>query len=96
MDIEEDLAFYSVRTRLARCLLSRADGDAPPAKQWTQDELAAHVGTVRDVVGRALRTLAREGLIRHEQGRVVVTDAPGLRREALFDQDRRYAGRMRM
>jgi CRP/FNR family transcriptional regulator len=91
-DAAEDLAFYPVRTRLARCLLSRTNGDAPPARHWTQDELAAHVGTVRDVVGRAMRTFSRDGLIRHEQGRVVVTDPAGLRREALCEQDPRYAG----
>jgi CRP-like cAMP-binding protein len=92
----EDLAFYPVRTRLARCLLSGTNGDTPPAKHWTQDELAAHIGTVRDVVGRTLRTFSREGLIRHEQGRVMVTDAVGLRREALCEQDPRYAGRTRI
>jgi CRP/FNR family transcriptional regulator len=31
-DAAEDLAFYPVRTRLARCLLSSTNGDAPPAK----------------------------------------------------------------
>jgi CRP-like cAMP-binding protein len=95
-DAAEDLAFYPVRTRLARCLLSSVNGDALPARHWTQDELAAQVGTVRDVVGRALRTLTQEGLIRSEHGRVVVTDVAGLRREALCEQDPRYAGCMRM
>ena len=56
-----------MRTLLARCLLSSANSGAPPAKHWTQDELAAHIGTVRDVVGRTPRTFSREGLIRHEQ-----------------------------
>jgi CRP/FNR family cyclic AMP-dependent transcriptional regulator len=90
-DAIEDLALHTVRTRLARCLLSSTKGDAPPAKYWTQDELAAHIGTVRDVVGRTLRTFTREGLIQREQGRVVVTDLAGLRREALHEQRPRYA-----
>lgn len=90
-DAVEDLALYTVRTRLARCLLSPADGDAPSVKYWTQGELAAHIGTVRDVVGRTLRTFSREGLIRRERGRVVVTDPAGLRREALREQEPQYA-----
>jgi CRP-like cAMP-binding protein len=90
-DAVEDLALYTVRTRLARCLLSPTNGDAPSIKYWTQGELAAHIGTVRDVVGRTLRTFSREGLIRREQGRVVVTDPAGLRREALREPEPQYA-----
>ena len=85
-DAVEDLALYTVRTRLARCLLSPTNDDAPSVQYWTQGELAAHIGTVRDVVGRTLRTFSREGLIRRDHGRVVVTDPAGLRREALREQ----------
>jgi CRP-like cAMP-binding protein len=52
----------------------------------TQGEMAAQIGTVRDVVGRTLRNFTREGLIRRERGQVVVTDLAGLRREALHEQ----------
>ena len=89
-DAVEDLALYTVRTRLARCLLSPSDGDAPTARYWTQGELAAHIGTVRDVVGRTLRTFSREGLIRRERGRVVIVDPAGLRREALREPEPHY------
>jgi CRP-like cAMP-binding protein len=94
-DAVEDLALYTVRTRLARCLLSPTNGDAPAVKYWTQGELAAHIGTVRDVVGRTLRTFSREGLIRRERGRVVVTDPAGLRREALREPEPQYRHEMR-
>ena len=89
-DAVEDLALHTVRTRLARCLLSDKNGDPLPAQHWTQGELAAHIGTVRDVVGRTLRTFSREGLIQRERGRVVITDLAGLRREALREQQPRY------
>jgi CRP-like cAMP-binding protein len=89
-DAVENLALYTVRTRLARCLLSPADGDAPSVKYWTQGELAAYIGSVGDVVGRTLRSFSREGLIRRERGRVVVTDPAGLRREALREQQSQY------
>ena len=82
-DAVEGLALHSVRTRLARCLLSQADSGPASAFSVTQHEIAAQIGTVRDVVGRTLRTFSREGLIRRERGRVVVTDLAGLQREAM-------------
>jgi CRP-like cAMP-binding protein len=85
-DTVEELAFYTVRTRLARLLLSRANGDAPIARYTSQAELAAWIGTVRTVVGRTLRSFDQGGLIRRERGWVVITDREGLRREALRNQ----------
>jgi CRP/FNR family cyclic AMP-dependent transcriptional regulator len=81
-DAVEDLALHTVRTRLARFLLAHADG-TQPSRRWTQEEVAAQIGTVRDVVGRALRTFANEGLIRRQRGRLVVIDRAGLEREAM-------------
>jgi CRP/FNR family cyclic AMP-dependent transcriptional regulator len=81
-DMVENLALYTVRTRLARFLLDHAE-DMQPPKRWTQEEIAAHIGTVRDVVGRALRTFAYDGLIRRERGRLAVMDRAGLEHEAM-------------
>lgn len=81
-DMVEDLALHTVRTRLARFLLAHAE-DAPPRRRWTQEELAASIGTVREMVGRTLRAFAAEGLIRRERGRIVVLDREGLEREAM-------------
>lgn len=81
-DTVEDLALHTVRTRLARFLLARTDHSAYPVKQWTQEEIAAHIGTVRDVVGRSLRSFAKEGLIRRQRGRLAITDREGLERIA--------------
>ena len=80
-DMVEDLALHTVRTRLARFLLTQAEGTQHP-KRWTQEEIAVHIGTVRDVVGRTLRAFVDDGLIRRERGRVVVVDREGLEREA--------------
>jgi CRP/FNR family transcriptional regulator, cyclic AMP receptor protein len=73
----EDLAFRSVRERLARQLLHEA---AEGAAELTQQELAERTGTVREIAGRALRQLAQEGLVRLARGRVVVLDRVGLAR----------------
>jgi CRP/FNR family cyclic AMP-dependent transcriptional regulator len=81
-DMVEDLALHTVRTRLARFLLAQAEGAQPP-KRWTQEEIATYIGTVRDVVGRTLRTFADDNLIRRERGRLVVVDRAGLEHEAM-------------
>ena len=84
-DTVEDLALHTVRTRLARFLLNRADDPHADRRRWTQEEIAAHIGTVRDVVGRTLRSLSREGLIRRENGHLVVADREQLEAEAMSE-----------
>jgi CRP/FNR family transcriptional regulator len=71
----EDLAFRTVRARLARQLLVEA---AEGSADLTQQELAERAGTVREIAGRALRRLAEEGLVRLQRGRVFVLDPAGL------------------
>ena len=83
----KDLALHSVRTRLARFLLAHAEsalhGGGQSAQQtWTQEAIAARIGTVRDVVGRMLRAFTDEGLLRRERGRLVILDRARLQREA--------------
>gem|GEM_PF-227528 len=80
--IVEGLALHTVRTRLARFLLARADGKLPH-KTWTQGDIAAHIGTVRDVVGRTLREFAQEGLVRRERDRLVIINRRALELEAM-------------
>jgi CRP/FNR family transcriptional regulator len=81
-DTVEALALFPVRARLARFLLTNV-AETDRSGQWTQERVASHIGTVRDVVGRTLRALAQDGLIRRERGRLVVTDLDGLREEAM-------------
>ncbi len=75
----EDLALRSVRERLARFLLMVCTEEEGLSRRWTQDEIAAYLGTVRDVVGRTLRAFADEGLIRFERHRIVIRDVEALR-----------------
>jgi CRP/FNR family transcriptional regulator len=44
----------------------------------TQAEMAARLGTVREMIGRALRDLADEGLIEFDRHRIVITDRAAL------------------
>jgi CRP/FNR family cyclic AMP-dependent transcriptional regulator len=80
-DMVEGLALHTVRTRLARFLLAQAEGPQS-SRHWTQEEIAANIGTVREMVGRTLRVFAIGGLIRRERGRIVVVDREGLKEEA--------------
>lgn len=77
----EQLSLHSLRGRLARFLIDQADRGGEPAN-WTQDEIAARLGTVRDVVGRALRSFEDAGLIRRQRNRIVLLDRAGLEAEA--------------
>ena len=72
----EDLSFRSVSGRLAKLLLEQvtAGERAAPVPRLTQDEMAAMVGSVRDVIGRVLRSLEKEGAIRIEGHRIMVTN----------------------
>ncbi|MBI2958610.1 MAG: Crp/Fnr family transcriptional regulator [Chloroflexi bacterium] len=75
-----DLSFRSVLSRLAKVLLEAAAADGgTPAQRLTQEEMAAMVGTVRDVIGRALRLLEREGAIKMQRQKIVVVNAKKLR-----------------
>lgn len=76
----EDLSFRTVGARLARFLLSREA--VAPGRRWTQEEIAAHLGTVREMVGRVLRIWREEGLIRQERGRIVILDRAALEKKA--------------
>ncbi|MGB7875842.1 MAG: Crp/Fnr family transcriptional regulator [Anaerolineales bacterium] len=79
----EDLALRSVEARLAHTLLRHAemrDGQLiVPRRPWTTfDEMAVRLGTVRDVLSRALKTLEAEGLLRVEKQAIVLLEAEGL------------------
>ena len=63
-DIVEELAFQSIPGRLARLLIDRYGGeDGPVARDLTLDDMAAHIGTTREMVCRALYRFADDGMI---------------------------------
>jgi CRP-like cAMP-binding protein len=82
--VVEDLSFRSVIGRMARLLLELAvvQGGTAPIPRLTQDEMAARVGSVRDVIGRALKALEAGGAIRLEGHRIYVIDSEKLKKMA--------------
>jgi CRP/FNR family transcriptional regulator len=74
-----NLSFLSVTGRLAAFLLQQSDEhNALSRQQWTQDEIAAHLGTVREMVGRAFRELQEAELIAIDRHRIEILDREGL------------------
>ena len=76
----EELSFYQVTNRLAR-LISQLNEDqlaGQASQRLTQDQMAARLGTVREVVARSLRTLERSGAIRVRNRQIEVVDADRL------------------
>ena len=89
-------AFASVRQRVARHLLALAageDGDrsALPAVSpelavhTTQQELAAAVGSVREVIVRILHELRAEGIVRTERDRILLVEPLRLAEVAVWN-----------
>ena len=80
----EDLAMRNVRGRLARLLLEEATGTERRTvpRMLTQEEMAARLGTVREMVGRTLRSMAASGLIEFDRHRIVILDPERLAEEA--------------
>lgn len=79
----EDLSLRSVEARLANTLLQHAEQQdgrlVVPRRDWTTfDEMAVRLGTVRDVLSRALKTLEGEGLLRVEKHAILLLDPKGL------------------
>lgn len=87
VSLVEDLSLRSVEARLSRTLLQNAelhDGQLiVPRHDWTTfDEMAVRLGTVRDVLSRALKTLQAEKLLRVEKRAVILLDPKGLAERA--------------
>lgn len=83
-DLAASLSLLPVRSRLARFLINLAD-EPNSACDWTQDEIAAQIGTVRDVVGRTLRDFETQGLISRDHQRFTLLDRSGLMHEAALE-----------
>lgn len=73
----DELALHTVQGRLAGLLLEQAVNR--PGQPLTQAEMAAQIGTVREMIGRALKTFEGLGLIRIDRGTIVLVDRDGLR-----------------
>ncbi len=77
MRIAEEATTFGLEQRLARLLLERADEE-----RWvvmSQERIANHLGTAREVVSRLLRRMTAEGLLSRRRGRIRIVDAERVR-----------------
>ncbi len=79
VSLVEDLSFRHVIGRVARILLEHAGDGAGPGPRLTQQDMAAMAGSAREVVGRSLKTLEEEGMIRLDRHRIVIINKEALR-----------------
>jgi CRP/FNR family transcriptional regulator len=86
-----DVSGSSVSRKLARSLCRLADSsmipEASPAtiEAITHEDLAALVGTVREVVSRALSSFHKQGILDTGRGKIRILDLPRLRAIAAGD-----------
>ncbi|HUW14316.1 MAG TPA: helix-turn-helix domain-containing protein, partial [Anaerolineae bacterium] len=87
MGLVEDLSLRPVAARLARVLLDHSTGEVMDRRRWsTQAEMAARLGTVPEVLNRALSGLAAEALIGIERHRIRILDREGLEAKAMLSE----------
>jgi CRP-like cAMP-binding protein len=84
LSLVEDLSLRTVSARLAKLLLSQAQTGSESSQLTSQQEMAAQLGTVREMVGRVLHTFEDEGFIQLDRHRIVIMDREGLEREAML------------
>ncbi len=77
----EDMTFRTIPSRLAKLYLHETmygDQIAETPSSLTQEDLASILGTTREVVGRALRSLVNAGLLKKVGRTVYIVDRAGL------------------
>jgi CRP/FNR family cyclic AMP-dependent transcriptional regulator len=86
--IIEELSFTTVRQRLIAVILRLAEAGGRASKEgirleltMSHQDLAAELGTVRELVSRTLSRLQAEGLLEVDGRKIVVKDMAGLKRE---------------
>lgn len=67
-----EMAFYQVTHRLARLIIELPAEE--PRPHFTQEQLAARLGTVREVVARSLKELEKSGAIQIEDRQIQISD----------------------
>lgn len=70
----EDFSFRHVTGRVAKMLLEYALPGNDTHPRLTQQEMASMIGTAREMVGRSLKNLEEEKVIRMERNRIVITN----------------------
>jgi CRP/FNR family transcriptional regulator len=84
MSLVEAVALRRGDVRLAERLIELGDESGVVAS--THHELAAELGTAREVVSRLLKEFERQGVVHLGRGRIEISDRPALKRLAAADR----------
>ena len=74
----QQILFARFDQRLASFLLEEAAKSADGRVHMTQEEIAAHVSSAREVVARMLKRFAEEGLVENRRGEIALLNRKGL------------------
>lgn len=76
----EDLSLRTIESRLAKVLVESMEESKITRHKWaTQNEMASRLGTVPDVLNRALRKFVDEGLIEVKRHQIQILDMDALK-----------------
>jgi CRP/FNR family transcriptional regulator len=80
ISLVEDLSLRCVSGRLAKMLLTDTNRSACDSSLvLTRADMAAMTGTVREVIGKSLKTLEDKGVIRYDRHKIVIRDREALK-----------------
>lgn len=79
----EQLHSSNHKQRLVQFILTHAAGDG--SLRMTQQEMARHLGTTREVVARLMQEFVSKGYVRSQRGSVTIRDLFALRRVVVPD-----------
>ena len=82
VSLVEDLSFKHVIGRVAKILVEHIGGDMGRGPRLTQQEMAAMIGTAREMVGRSLKSLEEDGVIKIDRHQIIVADLNALKETA--------------
>ena len=77
----DEVAFRRMDVRVSALLLSHSQGQA--SVHLTHQQIAAELGSSREVISRLLEDLEVNGLVRRSRGTIELIDIPGLRARAM-------------
>jgi CRP-like cAMP-binding protein len=75
----DDLSFKPVVARVAKILVEYLGNTAVPSQRLTQQDMAAIAGTARELIGRSLKKLERNGFIKFDRHQIVIKDIEALK-----------------
>ena len=73
------------RQRLAQFILTHASAEG--LLRMTQQQVAGHLGTTREVIARLMQDLVSRGLVSSQRGLIGIRDRLGLRRVIAPDSE---------